>query len=56
MNYLVTEGFSTAASKFQEESGTEVGVDLNLLEGRIKVRRFIMEGNIDEAINVLNEL
>ncbi|ODN06316.1 Glucose-induced degradation protein 8 [Orchesella cincta] len=54
MNYLVTEGFKDAAEKFQDESGTEPGVDLTTLDQRIKILESIQDGKIQEAVQMIN--
>jgi len=54
MNYLVTEGFKDAAEKFQLESGTEPGVDLQTLDQRIKILEAIQGGEIQEAVVMIN--
>lgn len=56
MNYLVTEGFKDAAERFQEEAGIAAEVDLSLLDNRIKIRDYIQSGQIEEAINSINDL
>jgi len=54
MNYLVTEGFKDAAEKFQKESGTEPGMDLDALDHRVKILEAIHEGQIQRAIEMIN--
>jgi two-component SAPR family response regulator len=54
MNYLVTEGFKDAAEKFQLESGTEPGIDLQTLDKRIKILEAIQSGAIQEAVEMIN--
>mmetsp|Transcript_27558 Transcript_27558/g.27242 ORF Transcript_27558/g.27242 Transcript_27558/m.27242 type:complete len:194 (+) Transcript_27558:94-675(+) len=54
MNYLVLEGYKTAAEQFRTESGTEPGVELSTLEDRMKIRNAIMKGQIEEAIDMIN--
>merc|ERR1719383_1133537 len=56
MNYLVTEGFKDAAEKFKEESGVNPEQNLDLLDNRIKIRDSVQNGNILEAISLVNEL
>ncbi|XP_062897434.1 glucose-induced degradation protein 8 homolog isoform X1 [Mobula hypostoma] len=56
MNYLVTEGFKEAAEKFRVESGIEPSVDLDTLDERIKIREVILNGQIQEAIALINSL
>ena len=54
MNYLVTEGFKDAAEKFQVESGTEPGIDLQTLDQRIRILEAIQCGDIQEAVEMIN--
>uniref|UniRef100_A0A8C4WXS3 GID complex subunit 8 homolog a (S. cerevisiae) n=2 Tax=Myxinidae TaxID=7762 RepID=A0A8C4WXS3_EPTBU len=56
MNYLVTEGFKEAAEKFRLESGIEPGLDLGSLDERLKIRDVILNGQIQEAIALINGL
>ncbi|EFA03726.1 glucose-induced degradation protein 8 homolog [Tribolium castaneum] len=56
MNYLVTEGFKEAAEKFQQESGVVPAVDLHSLDDRISIRDAIMNGKIQEATALINQL
>src|SRR5207249_11171755 len=56
MNYLVTEGFKEAAEKFQLEAGVKASVDLESLDHRIRIRDFIQNGSITEAISMINKL
>lgn len=56
MNYLVLEGYKTAAEQFRCESGTETGVELSTLDERMKIRDAIMRGQIEEAIDMINHL
>ncbi|XP_050306654.1 glucose-induced degradation protein 8-B homolog [Anthonomus grandis grandis] len=56
MNYLVTEGFKEAAEKFQQESGVAPSVNLHSLDDRMKIRDAIMNGRIEEATTLINQL
>lgn len=56
MNYLVTEGFKEAAEKFQEESGVCPSVELNSLDERIRIREAIINGRMQEATALINQL
>jgi len=55
MNYLVTEGFKEAAEKFQKESGVETSVDLDSIDLRIRIKELILQGQIQEAIALVND-
>jgi len=56
MNYLVIEGYKDAAEKFSQESGLQPSVDLLYIEERMNIRNTIQSGNIDEAIEKVNDL
>lgn len=56
MNYLVTEGFKEAAEKFQKESGLETAVDMDSIDLRIKIKELILQGDIQEAIALVNDV
>jgi len=56
MNYLIIEGYKDAAEKFQQESGTNPGVDLNSISDRMLIRNAIQNGRIEEAIERVNDL
>jgi len=56
LNYLVTEGYRQAAEQFRHESGCTLHFDPEEIDQRMRVRRAVMEGEIDEAISAVNEL
>lgn len=56
MNFLVTEGYVQAAQTFQKESGTAPGVDLGSIMDRTLIRQAVQSGNVDEAIDRVNDL
>lgn len=56
MNYLVTEGFKEAAEKFRVEARIEPPMELDLLDDRIRLRSLVQNGQIQEAINLVNNL
>jgi hypothetical protein len=56
MNYLVIEGYQEAAQWFQEESGTPAGVDLSTISERMEIRASVEQGNIEAAIDKVNDL
>lgn len=56
MNYLVTEGYLDAAKQFEEESGTPAGVDLNSAADRMHIRTALEKGQIEDAIEQINDL
>ena len=56
MNYFVTEGYVEAAEQFQQESGTAPGVDLATITDRMVIRQAVQGGQIEEAIDKVNDL
>ncbi|KAI3835848.1 hypothetical protein MKW92_031265 [Papaver armeniacum] len=56
MNFLVTEGFVEAAEKFKMESGTEPDIDLATITDRMAVKKAVQCGNVDDAIEKVNDL
>ena len=50
------EGFKEAAEKFRMESGIQPGVDLDTLDERIRIREAVQKGEIEEAIELVNNL
>ncbi|KAG6755980.1 hypothetical protein POTOM_039394 [Populus tomentosa] len=55
MNFLVTEGYVDAAEKFQMESGTE-HIDLATITDRMAVKKAVQCGNVEDAIEKVNDL
>ncbi|GJJ78930.1 glucose-induced degradation protein 8 [Entomortierella parvispora] len=56
MNYLIIEGYKDAAEKFSQESGATPPVNLESIQDRMIVRTAIQRGNIEEAIERVNDL
>lgn len=56
MNFLVTEGYLDAAKLFQEESGAELKAEEGPISERMHIRRAVQEGNIEGAIDKVNDL
>ncbi|TYH53287.1 hypothetical protein ES332_D09G089400v1 [Gossypium tomentosum] len=56
MNFLVTEGYVEAAEKFQMESGTEPDIDLATITDRMAVKKAVQSGNVEDAIEKVNDL
>uniref|UniRef100_A0ACD5TRY5 Uncharacterized protein n=2 Tax=Avena sativa TaxID=4498 RepID=A0ACD5TRY5_AVESA len=56
MNFLVTEGLVDAADRFRLESGTQPDIDLTSITDRMEVKRAVQAGNVQEAIEKLNDL
>ncbi|KAB5560561.1 hypothetical protein DKX38_005518 [Salix brachista] len=55
MNFLVTEGYVDAAEKFQMESGAE-HIDLATVTDRMAVKKAVQCGNVEDAIEKVNDL
>ncbi|CAO3641346.1 unnamed protein product [Cunninghamella blakesleeana] len=56
MNYLVIEGYVEAAEQFSLESGLSPCVDLQSIQDRREIRHAIQTGDIDAAIDLVNDL
>ncbi|XP_071930433.1 protein GID8 homolog isoform X1 [Coffea arabica] len=56
MNFLVTEGYVDAAEKFRKESGTEPDIDLATITDRMAVKKAVQCGNVEDAIEKVNDL
>jgi hypothetical protein len=56
MNYLVIQGYKDAAEKFAVEANISPNVDLCTIQDRMNVRTAVESGNIDEAIERVNDL
>lgn len=56
MNYLVIEGYKDAAEKFSSEAGIKPFMDLNSIEARMHIRTAVQQGNIEDAIDRVNDL
>ncbi|XP_042042851.1 protein GID8 homolog [Salvia splendens] len=56
MNFLVTEGYVEVAEKFRLESGTEPEIDLATITDRMAVKKAVQSGNVEDAIEKVNDL
>ncbi|KAF8311274.1 lish motif-containing protein, partial [Clavulina sp. PMI_390] len=56
MDYLVIEGYKTAAEEFSKEANLPPGVDLDSIESRMNIREAIQRGEVEEAITKVNNL
>nr|GMD10239.1 glucose-induced degradation protein 8 homolog [Ipomoea batatas] len=56
MNFLVTEGYVEAAEKFRTESGTEPDIDLATITDRMAIKEAVQRGNVEDAIEKVNDL
>ena len=56
MNYLINEGYQNAARNFAREAGIELNDDRSAMEDRVHIRNDIYMGNIQSAIERINNL
>ncbi|KAI0080312.1 lish motif-containing protein [Panus rudis PR-1116 ss-1] len=56
MDYLVIEGYKTAAEEFSREADLTPAVDLESIESRMHIRDAIQRGDVGEAITRVNDL
>jgi len=56
MNYLVIEGYKDAAEKFSQECGLQLDTDLESIQDRELILNAIQNGNVEEAIERVNDL
>lgn len=56
MDYLVIEGYQSAAEAFAQESGLQPSVDLASIATRMHIRTAVQSGDIETAIGQVNEL
>ncbi|KAJ5815415.1 hypothetical protein N7474_007192 [Penicillium riverlandense] len=56
MDYLITNGYPAAAKKFAAEANIQLSTDLESIQERVEIRTAIHSGNIQAAIEKINEL
>ncbi|CAG8454781.1 15198_t:CDS:2 [Funneliformis mosseae] len=56
MNYFVIEGYKDAAETFSQESGLSPSIDVDSIQDRMNIRNAIQNGNVEEAIERVNDL
>lgn len=56
MDYLVIEGYKTAAEEFSKEAGMEAPVDFESIENRMNIREALQRGDVGDAITRVNDL
>ncbi|KAK9481357.1 CTLH/CRA C-terminal to lish motif domain-containing protein [Lipomyces japonicus] len=56
MNYLITEGYKSAADRFAQEANLSHTVALDSISDRMQIRDAIHAGNVQGAIEKINEL
>lgn len=56
MDYLVSEGYPSAAQNFAQEANIQPRVDAESIQERVEIRNAIYGGDIQGAIEKINEL
>jgi hypothetical protein len=56
MDYLVTEGYKSAAEEFCKEADLAPPVDLQTIGDRMNIREALQRGDVQEAITRVNDL
>lgn len=56
MDYLVSEGYPGAAEKFAQETNICNPADMGDIRERVRIRKAIHDGKVDEAVELINEL
>ncbi|KAG8856578.1 hypothetical protein FRB96_006338 [Tulasnella sp. 330] len=56
MDYLVVEGYKSAAEEFSRETGIPSAVELATIESRMCIREAVQRGDVEEAIERVNDL
>lgn len=56
MDYLVIEGYKSAAEEFSGEAGVITPVDFDSIESRMNIREALQRGDVQDAITRVNDL
>lgn len=56
MDYLITNGYPAAAKKFALEANIQPKADVDSIQERVDIRTAIHSGDIQSAIENINEL
>jgi glucose-induced degradation protein 8 len=56
MDYLVTNGYPSAAKRFAVEANIQPKADVESIQERVEIRNAIHSGDIQTAIEKINEL
>ena len=56
MDYLINEGYPSAAQNFAQEANIQPRVDVDSIQERVEIRNAIYEGDIQSAIEKINDL
>lgn len=55
-NCHYVQGYVDAARMLEQESGTAPGVELNTITDRMEIRKAVQSGQVEEAIDKVNDL
>ena len=55
MQYLISEGYPSAAQKFAHEANIQPEIDIEPIQDRVAIREAIHSGDIQSAIEKINE-
>lgn len=56
MDYLITNGYPAAAKKFAVEANIQLRTNLEAIQERVEIRTAIHSGDIQSAVEKINEL
>ena len=56
MDYLVIEGYKSAAEEFSQEANLAPTVDFESIESRMVIREALQRGDVEDAITRVNDL
>lgn len=56
MDYLVIEGYKSAAEEFSQEANLVPPIDFESIESRMDIREALQRGDIEDAITRVNDL
>ena len=56
MEYLVREGFRGTAQEFQKDTGIDAGLDQSIMDSQIRIRQAIESGDVQTAVEAVNDL
>lgn len=56
MDYLVIEGYKSAAVEFSQEASLAAPVDFDSIENRMNIREALQRGDVEDAITRVNDL
>ena len=56
MDYLISEGYPSAAQRFAYEANISPMLDVDSVEERVSIRTALHKGDIQDAIEKINEL